>query len=371
MTKRDQVLAILRGDRPDRVPWFGDLDYWATALIKRGQFPPDFKTSKSYIDWHRDLDVGFYLQGHNPYEERITNCGVEEWHDGNFRYRTIETPYGTLKECWQWLETSFSEGHVEYLVKDVQDLDAYRYLIENTEYSPDYSFAEKRNRQIGDMGVQVVYTPRTPFMHLLAMDCGITNLATIYAVDPEGLSETIALMSKKFREAARITVECPADIVMIPENLSSEMVGKGFFSMFMRDIQTEWAELIREAGKFSCIHMDGTLKGLLKQELDVGFSFIEACTPAPAGDVEIEEWNSYREGSETLMWGGIPGVYFTSKVSDTDFDAFIIRVLEVMTATPKYVLGVADQVPPDGLERRVRRVGELIAEHGYYSNISK
>jgi hypothetical protein len=30
------------------------------------------------------------------------------------------------------------------------------------------------------------------------------------------------------------------------------------------------------------------------------------------------------------------------------------------------VLGVADQVPPDGLERRVKRVAELVEEFGKY-----
>ena len=39
MTPRERVLAILRGGRPDKVPWFGDLDYWASALIARGENP--------------------------------------------------------------------------------------------------------------------------------------------------------------------------------------------------------------------------------------------------------------------------------------------------------------------------------------------
>jgi hypothetical protein len=54
-------------------------------------------------------------------------------------------------------------------------------------------------------------------------------------------------------------------------------------------------------------------------------------------------------------------------VSDEEFDAHVRRVLEVMRSEPRYVLGVADQVPPDGLERRVRRVGELVEKYGAYS----
>lgn len=39
MTERERVLTLLAGGRPDRIPWFGDLDYWATSLIGRGRTP--------------------------------------------------------------------------------------------------------------------------------------------------------------------------------------------------------------------------------------------------------------------------------------------------------------------------------------------
>lgn len=39
-----------------------------------------------------------------------------------------------------------------------------------------------------------------------------------------------------------------------------------------------------------------------------------------------------------------------------------------MVKEPRFVLGVADQVPPDGLERRVKRVLELVNEFGKYEN---
>jgi hypothetical protein len=38
----------------------------------------------------------------------------------------------------------------------------------------------------------------------------------------------------------------------------------------------------------------------------------------------------------------------------------------VMRSEPRYVLGVADQVPPGGLRRRVGRVAELVEKYGRY-----
>jgi hypothetical protein len=68
-----------------------------------------------------------------------------------------------------------------------------------------------------------------------------------------------------------------------------------------------------------------------------------------------------------IYWGGIPGSYFTPAVEDEEFDRHVKEVLSVMRRDRRYVLGVADQVPPDGLERRVARVRELVDDHGAYA----
>src|SRR5512137_1823002 len=91
MTERRRVLTLLSGGKPDRVPWFGDLDYWATALIGHGERAADFKTSDAYIDWHRDLRCGFYLQGYFPFRTIVENCVITEWREGPHRRRRIET----------------------------------------------------------------------------------------------------------------------------------------------------------------------------------------------------------------------------------------------------------------------------------------
>jgi hypothetical protein len=71
-------------------------------------------------------------------------------------------------------------------------------------------------------------------------------------------------------------------------------------------------------------------------------------------------------GPRPVLWGGLPGLYFTPLVSDREFDRLVREVLEVMRREPRYVLGVAVQVPPDGLESRVRRVAVLADLHGRY-----
>jgi hypothetical protein len=367
MTDRERVLTLLAGGTPDRVPWFGDLDYWATALIGRGLKPAGFKESEAYIDWHRDLRVGFYLQGYFPFRAIIEGCRITEWREGPTRRRRIETPRGTLTETWTWLPESFAEAPTEHLIKSGADLAAYRSLSEHTRYEPDYAFAERRARQIGETGLVLCYLPKSPFMQMVALDAGIAAVAEIAADVPAELGQTLAVVRAAHDQAARLAVAGPAEILMIPENLSSEVVGPRFYERYMRDYHEQWCRSIAAAGKYSCVHLDGTLKGLLRQVASAGFTFIEAMTPAPVGDLEVERWAAWCPDSpRTVFWGGLPGVYFTDRVPEAEFERHTRAVLRVMASAPRYVLGVADQVPPDGLEGRIRRVAELADEFGIY-----
>ena len=363
---RQRALAVLRGQRPDCVPWFGDLDYLATAQIGRGQRPADFKQSPAYLDWHRELRLGFYLQGYFPFRTILENCRVTETREGHTRIRRIETPKGTLQDRWTWLPESFTEGPVAHLLKSAADLPAYQFMHANTRYEADYAFGQGRGPQIGDIGLHLAYLPKSPFMQVVALDAGI--IATVDMLDdaPELFAETMAVAERSHDAAAALAVAGPAELLMIPENLSSESVGPVLFERYMRGYQEKWTARIRAAGKFSCMHLDGTLRGLLREECTVGYDFIESLTPSPVGDLAVEDWKAFCGETKTLFWGGIPGAYFAPSVSDAEFERFVRATLAIMRQEPRYVLGVADQVPPDGLVSRLHRVAELVEECGRY-----
>lgn len=367
MTPRERVKSILQGNQPDQVPWFGDLDYWANSLIKRGVKPPGFIGSDDYIKWHRELGVGFYLQGYFPYRQIFSNCKVRDWYEGHRHYREITTPAGSVRECWEYIPTSFSEGPVEHFMKSEADIPAMKHIYENTRFEPDYEFALQRLQQVGDQGIVLCYLPKSPFMHLLALEAGVVSVTMAALTMPDEFLDLLGTMKSAFDQAAQIAVDSPAEVLMIPENLSSEMVGPRFFQSYMHEYQKEWVGKIKEAGKYSFIHIDGTLGGLLKEEAAVGFTVLEALTPYPVGDMKFEDLTGLAGESESILWGGIPGVYFTASVPDQEFDRHVRHLLSIMVKEPRYVMGVADQVPPDGLESRVRRVAELVDESGRYT----
>lgn len=366
MTPRERTLALLSGAPLDQVPWNGDLDYWMTYLRTEKLMKPEHAGEEGRFRLHKDLGVGFYLQGHFPFRTRFEGFTVrgENYEDGSYR-NIWETPVGTLTEFYKYSPITYSHAPAEFLCKTAEDFKILKYIYEHTIYEPYFEFTNFVREHVGDQGVTLVYTPHTPFMTLVANQMGIENL--VYAIDDDidAFEELMDVMKKKFDEAVDIACASPAECIMVPENLSSESVGKKFYNKYMAPVHREWTDKIRAAGKYSFVHMDGTCRGLIKELSYSGFDVIEACTPSPVGDMTLTEMREVA-CPKSIIWGGIPGGYFTDLVSDEDFDQYVIGVLEIMRKDRRFCLGVADQVVPGARWERIARVKELADKYGKY-----
>ena len=365
MNERERVLLLLSGGTPDQVPWFGDLSYWYYPALANGQIDKRYESDGIY-DLHRDLGVGFYLQGYFPFHERPDDTiKISHERDGNTTVTRWETPVGAVSQVDIFLPESYTSAIKKHIVGSLKELEIYAYIIEHTRYEPHYDEAIRRQSLIGDNGVALCYLPRSPYMNLVAEKAGIENVVDMMLEDDERFAELLGRITVKATEAAEIALCSPAECLMLPENISSEVVGKKPFERFMRDWHVNWNARISAAGKTSFVHLDGTMRGLITELSAAGVRVLEALTPGPVGDMEIEELSQYVR-DDTILWGGIPGLYFTDLVSDAQFDEHVKRVLDTMTSASRYVLGVADQVPPGSRPARIARVRELVDQYGRY-----
>lgn len=286
--------------------------------------------------------------------------------NGDTTVTTITTPVGTLRETQKYSHTSFSNGITEHMIKDIDDLKTFLWMQQHTDFSADYDFARQRYETIGDNGVVLCYTPKSPLMDLVALYAGVENVTYMTMDDEEEFAAILDELEDIYAIPAGLTVDSPAECIMIPENISSECVAS-FYEKYMKRYHQKWTARIREAGKFSFVHQDGTVRGLIgRLSKESHFDVIEAVTPLPVGDIDIAEAASLVDDS-TIIWGGIPGGMFREdSCSDQDFDRHVMHCIEMMTSAPRYVLGVADQVVPGSSKRRIMRVRELVEQYGKY-----
>ena len=59
MTHRERVLAAIRGEVPDRLPWVPRLEFWHRAHLRQGTLPPELR-SLTLTEITERLGVGCY-----------------------------------------------------------------------------------------------------------------------------------------------------------------------------------------------------------------------------------------------------------------------------------------------------------------------
>lgn len=390
MTIRERIYSILKGKIPDRLPWCADLAYWYFSRVKKGNLKDNYKGIDGIFNLHKDLNVGFYMSHFEPYIPVYKNCKVTEVErdiDGYKDYtpfyrgstvikgnkknediiREVSTPIGTIKEIWPYATKSFTWAPKKHFINTAKELEVFKYWIKNTNYKPDYEHAHEVKELLGGQGAILCYQPRSPLMQLIVLYAGIFNTINLMMDHKKLFSETIKILEYKSDEAAEITINSPAEFIMVPDNISSDIVGENLYELYLRPYHEKWNKKIKAYNKYSFVHMDGYLKGLLTQVSRINFSVIEALTPKPVGDLEITEFSELVR-SDSIMWGGIPGVIFTSMFDDEKFEKYVKKVIKIMVSKPKYVLGIGDQIPPDGIIERIKIVSDLVERYGIYRN---
>ena len=144
-----------------------------------------------------------------------------------------------------------------------------------------------------------------------------------------------------------------------PDNLSSDCTA-GVYDEFMAARHQRRLQRLHAAGVKCAVHLDGKVRGLLPKLVRSGFDAIEALPPKPAGDLEVEEIRELAGSEKVILWGGVPGVMFAPPYTWNQMAAHVRRLRACWAGRP-FVMGVADQVPPDGNIDFCRRIAELVS----------
>ena len=362
MTPRERIFAIFKGQKPDGVPWFADLSYWHLAEQTRGTLPEEYRNEAGLARLHRDLNCGFYLQPVNPYQIESEVMIITTQEDLR-TIRILKTPVGELREIQIYLPDSFTWAYEEHWIKSLEDLRPLRYYLENIHYRPDFPVAQRRIDLCGDNGIAILCLPRAPLSRMIVEYSGITFLSFAMLDAPKEIEATFQAMERADDECFDVVCQSPGRFVMFPDNLSSEVVSPRWFERYSLPYYQQRNEQLHAAGKFSTCHLDGIMKGLLPHLAKSGIDCVEGLTPAPVGDLEPEELRQYA-GEELILWGGIPGSLFSPLHSEEVFEAYVRRYIRYHQRNSRFVLGVGDQVPPDGTLDRVRKVRQIVDELG-------
>jgi len=362
---REAFLELLRGGRPDEIVWTADISYWLDAQSHAGTAKPEWQTEAGYLELCGELGCMPYYWYGKFGAARPVYTGVEIVCDsrGDRRRRTFRTPVGELIEESVFVEDSCSEAPVRHAVQREADLDVLLGLLERRRWEPTNlaDYPQRLEMWARWDGVPGLGLPRSPLPAFMVEWAGIEHGALLLMDYPDKVEQVLSLMEAQEQSVLDAVCERMPPVVHFPDNLASD----NLTSFFARHIAARYRrrlERLHAAGVRCAVHLDGTIRGLLPRLAAVGFDAVEALTPQPVGDVSLAEMREVADSATVVLWGGVPGAMFAPPFSWRQMQAHIERLLASWRGTP-FIIGVADQVPPDGDLGFVRKIAEL-ARHG-------
>lgn len=359
----EAFLDLLDGRRPDRIVWTADITYWIAGQKQAGSADPAWDTEEGYLRLHRDLGIMpyYYYEKFWAGQTRYFG-GVEEAirTEGNTTRREFHTPVGDLVEMSIYSPASCSTGCVEHFVQTERDLAVLRCLVEHRRLEPDNldDYPQRRELWAAYDGLPCLGLPRSPLAAFVYEWAGVENSAYLLADCRDEVVELLDLMERQEAPILDALCDLAPPLVHFADNLSSANL-TSLYDAHLAGTHRRRIERLHAAGVKCAVHLDGTVKGLLPKLVCAGFDAIEALTPKPAGDLDMDQIRDLAGNGPVVLWGGVPGTMFAPAYSWEQMKNHVKRLIASWGRGP-FVMGVADQVPPDGAIEYCRKIADLI-----------
>lgn len=358
----ERVANLLAGRKPDRLPWLPELN---EGFVRRVL--------------NRPAPAGHIGGGREDYPAMEAECAARIRADHlhrvisvRTRRRRVEveqagdvtifhTPAGDLRQNQHWDADSGSIYTYEHLIKGTESFAAYRAMVQDELYEPDYEAAAAA---IAASGLATIDVPATPLMHLLMwiMDVQPTLMAVMDA--REHMVELMAAMHEKNKEYYRLAAAGPGQIFRPMEDTSAMLTGPAMYADHCVAHLNDYAEIVHAHGKLFVPHMCGHLGGMLDVLADVDLDGIEAITPPPLGNADLPDMRR-RLGQVWLIGGVDPSMYATA--TPEGMTRHVRNTLDAMRGDRHFVLG-HEEIPAAAKMENVAAVAALVeaTAQGFY-----
>ena len=393
MTPRERMLAAIRGNPTDRIPWAPRLDLWYKANRRAGTLPAQYRTA-SLTEMTDDLGMGFHAvipdfrDLRTPADDHDRALGVYNLHtmpcrtvlenverkvrlDGDRTFVEYVTPLGSVTTTVLYDETMRQAGititHVEtHVFKGVEDYAPLGYLFENARVDPNTEGFEAFAAQVGNRGIAVGYvTGAASPMHFIQRELMPLDQFFYETHDhPDELAHLADQIAGYYDRLLEVAASSPAQVLMLGANYDASVTYPPFFAEHITPTLRRFAGTLHRRGKLLLTHTDGENTGLLEHYVDSHIDVADSICPAPMTKLTFAEVRDAFAGRVTIM-GGIPSVALLEvSMSDVDFQTFLDAFFDGLTRGDHLILGISDTTPPAADFDRILEIGKRVDAFG-------
>jgi hypothetical protein len=399
MTHRERILAVCRGEAPDRIAWVPRLDLWYAAHSRAGTLPEQFRGKRRHVggaspwmtlreitdamgvgyhavipdfsdvippDGGADRGLGVYHLKGMAYDTRLHEVEREvAVRDGVTRV-IYRTPVGSVSCAFRYTEEMRQAGASiswvdEHVLKGPGDYRVLEYIFSHLEVVPTYDSYRAWHDWVGEAGVAVAYgnAAASPMQHIMRDLLPMTEFFLELHDHPEHLRALAEAMEPWFAQVLSALVRSPAEIILWGGNYDETITYPPFFEQHILLWLARAAEAAHAHGKLLLTHTDGENAGLVDLYRRAGFDIADSLCPAPMTKLTLAQAIAALPG--ITIWGGIPSVALVEEsMSQQDFERLIAETISLAAGRSHLILGIADTTPANASFDRLRYITRAV-----------
>ena len=346
MTLREQNLRVFQRESLPSVFFQPRFEPWVDWHNKYGGLPEELegKTLREAYDMigASMRTVNYYTGQPSPIDVSYDDTVKVSQREDEETVETIyETPAGILSEKSK-LTVDGTWRVIEFPAKSAKDLSALLHLVTHRRFSYNKEAYQSGKAFISDRGEGHFWVPKSPWFALAQQLMRYEDFVFAVIDCPDQIAEIMESIDRSYD--GMYEQLCSAEEVNIlnfGENIADAYLSPGYYETYMQPWYEKRSGQLRDAGIFTHIHIDGNFRNLLPYLKDIPFDGLEALTPTPQGDVELDEMAEAM--GDKILLDGIPAVYFLTHHSREEMQACVERLVELFH--PRLVLGVSDELP--------------------------
>ncbi|MFB3828437.1 MAG: uroporphyrinogen decarboxylase family protein [Bryobacteraceae bacterium] len=390
MNDRERILAAVRGETPDRIPWAPRLEFWYRARLRRGDMPaglrglslreiterlgvahyasvPDFTEREEETDM-ADHGLGIFNHPVLPYRVVIEGADRRVVRRGRETITEYRTPRGCLRTAQVFTEEMLDGGASvpwtsEHAIRRPSDFDAAAYIFSHLRVERREGAWERRRRAVGERGVAVAYVIGTacPMHHIMKELMSVEEFFLAQHDYPEKIDALAEAMEPYYTAMKQIAADCGAEIVLLGGNYDDSITHPRWFERYILPALAGYAEALHSQGKYLMTHTDGENRRLIPLYLRAGFDVADSLCPAPMTRMALEDLRAAFQDRITI-WGGVPSVFLCPEsMGESEFRLWTDRLIARHGHARRFVLGVSDMVTADASWDRLLYITEKVS----------
>jgi len=256
MTPRENLLRVLRHQRPEWIPVCGHVDPYNQP--SREGMDPELAAALGDVRWSGEGTVtysrylGLDIMDWYGVPIRVTRRSVslEQRVEGDVTTNVWHTPAGDLREVIQICRDptgAVSSNRSEHMVKGPGDLPALAAIFADEVIDADpagIARAAQRRELIGDDGVLMGSMPGTPLGMMFRVYSGVATLAYLWADAPDALRDLFTVMETNYLQRLNIAAQSDIDVLVGMDDTSTTAISPAMFETCNMALTDERASFV-------------------------------------------------------------------------------------------------------------------------------